>query len=148
MRITVLILLDEGPANGYQLMQEIEQRTKGGWKPSSGSVYPALQQLEDEGIVQTTEGEGRKMFALTDEGRTYVREHRAEWTAPWEGVTEEDEGATEEAARIRDVIAQLAMAYMQVIQVGTDTQRSEASRVLVGARQALYRILAGDLSED
>ncbi|WP_344659031.1 PadR family transcriptional regulator [Catenulispora subtropica] len=146
VRITVLILLDEGPANGYQLMQEIEKRTNGGWKPSSGSIYPALQQLEDEGIVRTTEGEGRKMFALTEQGRQYVHEHRAEWTAPWEGV-EEDEGATEEAAKIRDVIAQLAMAYMQVIQVGTESQRSEASRVLVGARQALYRILAGDSSE-
>ena len=147
VRITVLILLDEGPANGYQLMQEIEQRTNGAWKPSSGSIYPALQQLEDEGIVQTTEGEGRKMFALTDDGKTYVRENRAKWTAPWEGM-EEDEGPSEEAVKIRDVIAQLAMAYMQVIQVGTDSQRSEASRVLVGARQALYRILAGDSSED
>ena len=147
VRITVLILLDEGPANGYQLMQEIEKRTNGAWKPSSGSVYPALQQLEDEGIVQTTEGEGRKMFALTEQGRQYVNEHRAEWTAPWEGV-EEDEGATEEAAKIRDVIVQLAMAYMQVIQVGTDSQREEAARVLIGARQSLYRILAGDSSED
>lgn len=147
VRITVLILLDEGPANGYQLMQEIEQRTNGAWKPSSGSVYPALQQLEDEGIVQTTEGEGRKMFALTDEGKTYVRDNRAKWTAPWEGI-EEEEGPSEEATKIRDVIAQLAMAYMQVIQVGTETQRAEASRVLVGARQALYRILAGDPSED
>jgi len=146
VRITILILLDEGPANGYQLMQEIEQRTNGAWKPSSGSIYPALQQLEDEGIVQTAEGEGRKMFALTDEGKTYVRENRAKWTAPWEGM-EEDEGPSEEAVKIRDVIAQLAMAYMQVIQVGTDSQRSEASRVLVGARQALYRILAGDSSE-
>ncbi|NUP53930.1 MAG: PadR family transcriptional regulator [Catenulispora sp.] len=146
VRITVLILLDEGPANGYQLMQEIEKRTNGGWKPSSGSIYPALQQLEDEGIVRTTEGEGRKMFALTEEGQTYVRDHRVDWTAPWEGI-EEDEGNTEEAARIREVIVQLAMAYMQVIQVGTDTQRSEAARVLVGARQALYRILAGDSAE-
>lgn len=146
VRITILILLDEGPANGYQLMQEIEQRTNGAWKPSSGSIYPALQQLEDEGIVQTAEGEGRKMFALTDEGKTYVRENRAKWTAPWEGM-EEDEGPSEEAVKIRDVIAQLAMAYMQVIQVGTDSQRSEASQVLVGARQALYRILAGDSSE-
>jgi DNA-binding PadR family transcriptional regulator len=147
VRITVLILLDEGPANGYQLMQEIEQRTNGAWKPSSGSIYPALQQMEDEGIVQTTEGEGRKMFALTDEGKTYVRENRAKWTAPWEGI-EEDEAPSEEATRIRDVIQQLAMAYMQVIQVGTETQRAEATRVLVGARQALYRILAGDSSED
>ena len=146
VRITILILLDEGPANGYQLMQEIEQRTNGAWKPSSGSIYPALQQLEDEGIVQTTEGEGRKMFALTEEGRQHVREHRAEWTAPWEGI-EEEEGDSQESARIRDVITQLAMAYMQVIQVGTESQRAEAARVLVGARQALYRILAGDTSE-
>ena len=147
VRITILILLDEGPANGYQLMQEIEQRTNGQWKPSSGSIYPALQQLEDEDIVQTTEGEGRKMFALTEQGKTYVRENRAKWTAPWENM-EEDEGPSEETVRIREIIAQLAMAYMQVIQVGTDSQRAEASRVLVGARQALYRILAGDSSED
>lgn len=146
VRAAVLALLAEEPRNGYQLMQEIEQRTNGAWKPSSGSIYPALQQLEDEGIVQTTEGEGRKMFALSDEGKTYVRDNHAKWTAPWEGM-EEEEGPSEEATRIRDVIAQLAMAYMQVIQVGTDSQRAEASRVLVGARQALYRILAGDSSE-
>lgn len=148
VRITVLILLDEGPANGYQLMQAIEQRTNGAWKPSSGSIYPALQQLEDEGIVRIMEGEGRKMFALTDEGRQYVQEHRAEWTAPWEGIGEDDGGASEEAVRIRDVIAQLAMAYMQVIQVGTESQREEAARVLVGTRQALYRILAADSPQE
>ena len=147
VRIAVLLLLDESPANGYQLMQEIEQRTGGAWKPSSGSIYPALQQLEDEGIVTTTEGEGRKMFALTDDGRAYVADRRDDWTPPWENV-EEGEEPTEEAVRIRDLIAQLGMAYMQVIQVGTESQRSEAARVLTGARQALYRILAGDTSDE
>jgi DNA-binding PadR family transcriptional regulator len=147
VRITVLLLLDEGPANGYQLMQEIEQRTGGAWKPSSGSIYPALQLLEDEGIVETTEREGRKMFALTEQGQAYVADRRDGWTPPWEGM-EEDEEPTEEAVRIRDLVAQLAMAYMQVIQVGTEGQRSEAARVLTGARQAMYRILAGDTPEE
>jgi DNA-binding PadR family transcriptional regulator len=147
VRITILLLLDEAPANGYQLMQEIEQRTGGAWKPSSGSIYPALQLLEDEGIVKTVEGEGRKMFALTDDGRRYVAERRDDWIAPWENL-EEEEGVSEEAARVRDLVGQLAMAYMQVMQVGTEGQRGEAARVLTGARQAMYRILAGDSSAE
>lgn len=145
VRITILLLLDEGPANGYQLMQEIEQRTNGVWKPSSGSIYPALQQLEDEGVVEAG-GDSRKTFSLTEQGRAYVAEHRSEWTPPWENL-EEEEGPNEETVKIRDLVAQLAMAYMQVIQVGTEAQRTEAARVLTGARQALYRILAGDTDE-
>ena len=146
VRITILLLLSEGPANGYQLMQDIEQRTNGVWKPSSGSIYPALQQLEDEGVVEAG-GESRKTFSLTEQGRAYVAEHRSEWTPPWENLDEE-EGPSEEAVKIRDLVAQLAMAYMQVIQVGTEAQRTEAARVLTTARQALYRILAGDTEED
>lgn len=146
VRITILLLLSEGPANGYQLMQAIEQRTNGAWKPSSGSIYPALQQLEDEGVVEAG-GESRKTFSLTEQGSAYVSEHRSEWTPPWENL-EEDEGPSEEAVKIRDLVAQLAMAYMQVIQVGTEAQRSEAARVLTAARQSLYRILAGDSEED
>jgi DNA-binding PadR family transcriptional regulator len=147
VRITVLLLLEEGPANGYQLMQEIEQRTGGAWKPSSGSIYPALQLLEDEGIVQTVEGEGRKMFALTEDGLRYVSERRADWTAPWDNL-EEEEPVSEESTRARDLIGQLAMAYAQVVQVGTEAQRAEAARVLTGARQAMYRILAEDYSDE
>ena len=147
VRITILLLLDEGPANGYQLMQEIEQRTGGAWKPSSGSIYPALQLLEDEGIVQTVEGEGRKMFALTEDGKRYVGERRVDWTAPWDNL-EEEEPASEESTRARDLIGQLAMAYAQVVQVGTEAQRAEAARVLTGARQALYRILAEDYPDE
>src|SRR5829696_6959025 len=75
VRAALLLLLAEEPRNGYQLMQEIEQRSDGLWRPSPGSVYPALQQLEDEGLV-TPAGEGRKAYTLTADGRAHVEEHR------------------------------------------------------------------------
>src|SRR4051812_6238250 len=55
VRAAMLLLIEGGPQNGYQLIQEIERRTDGVWKPSPGSVYPALQQLEDEGLVRAVE---------------------------------------------------------------------------------------------
>ena len=76
VRAAALSLLAEGPRNGYQIIQEISERTNGVWRPSPGSVYPALQQLEDEGLIRAETSEsGRKAFALTDEGRAYADSH-------------------------------------------------------------------------
>src|SRR5690242_19528879 len=86
VRAALLVLLHEQPRNGYQLIQEIEQRSEGAWRPSPGSVYPALQQLEDEGLVRTEETEGRRTYALTDEGRGYVEENRDDLGEPWKAV--------------------------------------------------------------
>src|SRR3954466_13073051 len=71
VRAALLVLLADEPRNGYGLMQEIEARSEGAWRPSPGSVYPALQQLEDEGLVRAEESGGRRLFTLTDEGRAY-----------------------------------------------------------------------------
>jgi DNA-binding PadR family transcriptional regulator len=79
----VLILLDEEPMHGYQLIQEIEERSGGVWQPSPGSVYPVLQQLEDEGLVRIEQTEGRKVANLTEAGRTYIEDKRAELEAAW-----------------------------------------------------------------
>src|SRR3954471_24890061 len=89
VRAAALLLLDEQPRNGYQLMQEIEERSGGLWRPSPGSVYPALSQLEDEGLVRAEEeGSGRR-FGLSDEGRAYVEEHRSELGEPWANLVGE-----------------------------------------------------------
>src|SRR5690242_21821398 len=74
IRTAALLLLAEEPRNGYQIMQEVEERSQGEWRPSPGSVYPALAQLEDEGLIRSEEGDGRKLFALTDEGRKLVED--------------------------------------------------------------------------
>src|SRR4051794_25657413 len=83
VRAALLVLLAEEPRNGYGLMQEIERRSSGAWRPSPGSVYPALQQLEDEELVRSEESDGRRVFALTDAGRAHVEENREAFGEPW-----------------------------------------------------------------
>lgn len=145
VRAAALLLLEEEPRNGYQLMQEIEDRSGGVWRPSPGSVYPALAQLEDEGLVRSEEGAGRRAFALTDEGRKYVEEHRDALGAPWE---EAGGDVPQGLLELRSLMMQLGVAAMQVAQAGDEAQTAEARAVLDDARRALYRILAGDSPSD
>jgi DNA-binding PadR family transcriptional regulator len=141
VRGAALLLLEEQPRNGYQLMQEIEERSGGVWRPSPGSIYPALSQLEDEALVRSDESAGRRAFELTDEGRAYVNENREALGVPWEDVGGDvPEGVFE----LRKLLMALGMATMQVAQAGNETQTAEARKVLEDARRALYRILAGD----
>jgi DNA-binding PadR family transcriptional regulator len=138
VRAALLVLLAEEPRNGYQLMQEIEQRSDGVWRPSPGSVYPALQLLEDEGLVRV-EGEGRKAYTLTDAGRAHVEENAAQLGAPWEAVKGDmGQGAWELMGAMR----QIGGALFQLTHSGTEAQQQEAKEVLAEARRALYRILA------
>jgi len=139
VRAAVLALLAEQPRNGYQIIQEIGERSGGIWRPSPGSVYPALQQLEDEGLIRAEEAEGRKRFRLTEAGQTYVETHHDETQAPWETVGEAvDEGML----ALRDQFFQVAGAAFQVVHAGSPAQIEEAKDVLAGTRRALYRILA------
>jgi DNA-binding PadR family transcriptional regulator len=142
VRAAILDLLAEGGQwNGYQLIQEIAGRTSGVWRPSAGSVYPALQQLEDEELI-APEGEGRRrMYALTDKGRAYAEQHADELNGSWDavaGMTDDD------AVELGNMIRQVMMAVMEVRRAGSADQLAQARSVLAQARRAMYRILADD----
>jgi DNA-binding PadR family transcriptional regulator len=139
VRAAILVMLDEEPRNGYGLMQEIEARSEGAWRPSPGSVYPALALLEDEGLVRAEDEAGRKQFALTDEGRAYVAEHREALGTPWANLEKEGGSGRRE---IRDQVGQVAAAAMQVAALGNDDHIEKAKAILLDARRALYRLLA------
>ncbi len=141
VRAAALALLAEQPRNGYQLIQEISERSGGVWKPSPGSVYPALQQLEDEGLVRADQQDGRREFHLTEEGRTYVAEHPEEVTAPWESMCD---AVSDDMIDLRHLYGQVTYAFMQVTHVGTEKQLEQARKVMTDARRSLYRILAED----
>ena len=141
VRAGILSLLSEEPRNGYQIMQELEQRSHGTWRPSPGSIYPALQQLEDEGLVGADSGTGRT-FRLTKAGERYVAEHQSELKAPWEALEAEKGG--DERIELFGMFRQIGAAAMQVVQTGTPAQIKEAQRILTETRRALYRLLAGD----
>ena len=142
VRLALLRLLAEEPRNGYQLMQTIEERSGGRWRPSPGSVYPTLAQLEDEGLVRSSESEGARHFEITDAGREYL-ETRSEEPAPWDSG-EESFGPL---AEIGPLVIAIGKAAWQVATVGDESQRQQAIETLTDTRRALYRILAED-SED
>lgn len=138
VRNAILALLSEGPRNGYQVIADIAERTDGLWRPSAGSVYPALGLLEDEGLIEPVELEGKKAFQLTEAGTAYVAEHAEELTNPWERVAKPQEGFLD----VRAEVGQLAMAVRQVVMAGDKAQVERARTVLADARKAIYQILA------
>jgi len=126
--------------NGYQVIQKIAERTDGAWKPSPGSVYPTIQQLEDEGLLATAEDAGRKVLRLTDAGRSYVTEHPDEMAAVWAPFDEESDA--EDGTDLKKVIGQTMAAIWQIASTGTTAQVEEAAQVLAETRRKLYTILA------
>ncbi|MHC2999363.1 PadR family transcriptional regulator [Microbacterium sp. HJ5] len=138
VRAAVLALLAEKPMHGYQIIQEIDERSGGSWKPSPGSVYPTLQLLTDEGLITAQESNGRKTYALTEEGRQEAQ--ASDRSAPWEtsGSKESSRSALPKAG------VDLAQAVAQVGRSGTSDQVKQAVEVLDEARRKLYSILAQD----
>ncbi len=139
IRTAALLLLAEEPRNGYQIMQEVQERSGGVWRASPGSVYPALQQLEDEGLIGSQEIEGRKLFVLTDAGRALIAERDAEKPAPWEQMSGD---VSDRAHELGKLMREVAFAFAQVMRTGSEAQMDRARDVLAQARGDLYRILA------
>jgi DNA-binding PadR family transcriptional regulator len=137
VRGAILALLAEEPMHGYEMIQRLEERTGGRWRPSAGSIYPTLQLLEDEGLVSAEEVEGRRVFSLSDEGQKAVEE-RGEEPAPWESDEESSVGD------LRTVLSQVAAASWQVGKAGSEDQLKGAVEVLTETRKKLYAILAED----
>jgi DNA-binding PadR family transcriptional regulator len=138
IRTAALLLLAEEPRNGYQIMQEVQERSGDLWRPSPGSVYPALAQLEDEGLIRTEEGDGRKLLVITDEGRALLAERGSDRPAPWEQTG----GAAGEAHELGRLMREVSFAFLQVMRTGSEAQMARAREVLAGTRRDLYRILA------
>jgi len=141
VRAAILLLVEEEPRNGYQVMQEIEARSEGAWRPSPGSVYPAFQLLADEGLVRSESRDGGNLFELTAAGSSYVDEHREQLGSPW---TLAGEGVPEGVRELGKLMRQVGIAVKQVMHAGGKTQTAEAARVLAETRRSLYRILAED----
>ncbi|MFN8222336.1 MAG: PadR family transcriptional regulator [Gaiellales bacterium] len=138
IRAAILALLAEAPMHGYQIIQELSERTEGVWRPSPGSVYPTLQQLEDEELIAPTQSEsGKRVFALTDAGRETVAAN----PAPWEAVAEEADDAV---VNLWELARQVLEATRQVAATGSAGQVDAAQTILRDARKALYRLLADD----
>ena len=139
VRAAILSVLDDGSMHGYEIMQRLEERSGGMWRPSPGSVYPTLQMLEDEGLVRGEEVDGKRVYALTDAGRTAAEESRQKHGAPWEH--EEGQDASPRF-RLRRSVFQLGATVRQVGTTGSAAQVEQTLEILAEARKRIYTLLA------
>ena len=138
VRTAILVLLQERPMHGYQVIQELSDRTGGEWRPSPGSVYPTLQLLEESGLISAEEVDGKRVFSLTDEGRKVLAE-RGDEAPPWAAFAGPAGGLFHE---LKEAFFQLGAAGMQVVQTGSADQARATLDILVDARKRIYALLA------
>lgn len=142
VRAAILDVLGEGQLNGYQVIQGIAERTDDAWKPSPGSVYPTIAQLEDEGLLETVVLDGKKTLQLTAEGSEYVADHTEEMAAVWRPFAEDKAQDDGDTANLKPLIGQMMGAVWQIAVSGTPDQQSQAATILADARRRLYGVLA------
>ena len=139
IKAAVVAALAERPMHGYEIMQHIEELSGGAWRPSPGSVYPTLQEFEDRGLVKSEEAEGKRVYALTDEGRAEADKLRdSEGNPPWWT----GEGPTGTRMKLRQAIGGLAAATRQVGMSGSDEMVEKTLEILADARKRIYGLLA------
>jgi DNA-binding PadR family transcriptional regulator len=139
VRLAILQLLDEQPMHGYQIMQELTERSSGVWRPSPGSIYPTLQQLEDEGLIRPEKQDGKNVYALTDEGRNELA--TGDEPLVWERFGSRVDDSLIE---LRDVGFQVGHAVMQIARAGSENQVAKTKEILEETRRRIYEILGGD----
>lgn len=145
VRAAILALLAEQPMHGYQVISELDTRTGGRWRPSAGSIYPTLQQLEDEGLVRSEEVDARRVFSLTEAGTAETARRGETAGAPWVPDAADLADPAFELGRMSQAVG---TAAMQVAEVGSARSLEQAREILSDARRSLYRLLADDDAPD
>jgi DNA-binding PadR family transcriptional regulator len=141
IRTGLLTILLDGPGHGYELIQRVEEKTSGAWKPSPGSVYPTLQLLEDEGLVVAITNEGKRTYDLTEAGRVEAQRRLDSATEnPWT----RGGGGRAQAGVLFESMKGLAIALKQVAMTGQPEQLEAATEIIKDARKKLYLLLAAD----
>lgn len=141
VRTAALLLLLERPMHGYEMIQEIKQRSGDAWSPSPGAIYPTIQLLTDEGLITTEDRDGKKVSSLTDAGRAAAEELSNTRTAPWDDASND---AGEGVPNLRKAIHHLLMATKQAAMAGDDVQRQRVTEMLDETRRKIYALLAED----
>ena len=140
IRTALLVVLTDGPGHGYDLIQRLDERSGGRWRPSPGSVYPTLQLLEEEGLLTSKETDGKRVYTLTDAGREQAEVAPRRGRPPWADGPGGPDGAP--AGDLRDAVGQLIAAARQVADIATPAQVTQAEEIVNDARRRLYAILA------
>ncbi|MCV7259649.1 PadR family transcriptional regulator [Mycobacterium shimoidei] len=139
VRAAILVLLAERAMHGYEMIQQIAERSQDLWRPSPGSVYPTLQLLVDEGLIVGSETEGSKrLFELTEEGRAAAEKVQ---TPPWDEIAD---GVDPAHINLRTALGQLFGAVAQSAHAATAEQQQRIIEIVNNARREIYTVLSED----
>jgi DNA-binding PadR family transcriptional regulator len=142
MKFLLLELLLERPKHGYEMIKELEARFAGFYAPSPGSVYPTLQMLEDRGYVRSTVEDGKRVYAITDEGRAYLQSESG--AASGHRRHGRDFGASPEMRAFAREVFDFGRAVVQAARTANNdpSRLSRLRGVIDRARRDIYAILA------
>ena len=147
LKYVILALLEDGPSHGYEVIRSLEERSRGFYSPSPGSVYPTLQLLEDMGHVTSTQRDGKKVYAITDQGRKFLEENRRSVEDVWGKVGGGwDPGVAAEIHEIRHDLVDLGKLFGQRMREGgVDREKLARIReVISAATREIETILRDD----
>ncbi len=135
VRLALLSLIEEEPRHGYELMKALEEKSQGMYRASAGTVYPTLQQLEDEGLVASEAQEGKRVYRLTEAGSAELESEtrrvdriwkRAQQWGDWGFAMDPD------SAEVFRPVARVAKAaFRAVARGGDDPDRIERVREIL-----------------
>ena len=137
---SILLLLEERPMHGYELIEQLEERSQGAWRPSPGSIYPALRRMEARGLVAGDDDEGgKRIYAITEDGHERVAGRDPDAPPPWEHFAEQ-------GPALRPLVAETMAVVRQIGRFGTTEQRQQAVDILQRAKAQLYGVMAEEQS--
>ena len=131
MQPSILQTLLDGPKHGYEIMRTLEEKSRGMWRPSPGSIYPTLQMLEERDLVTSHEESGKRIYRLTEKGK--LEAEQAPATESWEAMHEK----LADKLELRKLMFETMIALKHIAWRGSDDDLSEVKKILTETRDAL-----------
>ena len=142
MKFLLLKMLAEGERHGYDFMREFAKR---GWgRAGSGTVYPALQWLQENGYVESREEDGKRIYVMTEKGQAFLKEQFGRFSADLAGDDDEAQAPQPEPTGLRAEAQKLWAAIKQASHSGNQETASRVADLLIKARKEIYLLLANE----
>jgi DNA-binding PadR family transcriptional regulator len=146
LRLIVLLLLEEGPRHGYDIIKALEEKSHGLYSPSPGVVYPTLTYLEEAGYAIATSEGNKRVYAITDAGRAHLKDNRE----AADDILKQMEWVGEKVAQARDWASRGSREWSDWAERREPPDRSEASaaRAALDKARRRLRVLIADAIEE
>jgi len=140
MKPIILRMLQKMPMHGYEIINQLEEKSHGMWRPSAGSIYPNLQLLEEQDLVTSSVEDGKKVYALTDQGKAAAEKAEEEFKAPWE----EKAAHAKNFHELRITFLETMGVLRQIALQDSEEKNTEVKKILNETKEKLTKLVDED----